>query len=283
MSIHFESDHPFIAVPLECETIEDLQDRIDEILKKPYDMIAFDAGLFNGTINLSQLWNALLFIARDAEQPSVLFSCDKSKLPEMYQTDNDYATILRFAIRSALIDAVKIEGSLDEDDIDDIAGQAVDLGSVPIIVIRADQGTKADELVQKMESRWDLEAKTFELAVPVQTQEDIQALEDAAKAANVLHAKGIGTVMITLGSRGVWLSAEGESRRIPGFRLQAIDTIAAGDTFNGGLVTALLEGTALPEAIRFAHAAAAIAVTRKGAQPSVPWRTEIDEFLAQQG
>lgn len=76
---------------------------------------------------------------------------------------------------------------------------------------------------------------------------------------------------------------EGESRRIPGFRVQAIDTIAAGDTFNGALVTALLEGTALPEAIRFAHAAAAIAVTRKGAQPSVPWRTEIDEFLAQQG
>ena len=39
MSIHFESDHPFIAVPLECETIEDLQDRIDEILKKPYDCL----------------------------------------------------------------------------------------------------------------------------------------------------------------------------------------------------------------------------------------------------
>ena len=111
----------------------------------------------------------------------------------------------------------------------------------------------------------------------------VEGDEDAAKAADVLHAKGIGTVMITLGSRGVWLSAEGESRRIPGFRVQAIDTIAAGDTFNGALVTALLEGTALPEAIRFAHAAAAIAVTRKGAQPSVPWRTEIDEFLAQQG
>lgn len=105
----------------------------------------------------------------------------------MYQTDNDYATILRFAIRSALIDAVKIEGSLDEDDIDDIAGQAVDLGSVPIIVIRADQGAKADELVQKMESRWDLEAKTFELAVPVQTKEDIQALEDAAKTFHEAH------------------------------------------------------------------------------------------------
>jgi ribokinase len=64
--------------------------------------------------------------------------------------------------------------------------------------------------------------------------------------------------------------------------VQAIDTIAAGDTFNGALVTALLEGSAA-EAIRFAHAAAAIAVTRKGAQPSVPWRKEIDEFLVNRG
>ncbi|WP_189339892.1 ribokinase [Raoultella sp. 10-1] len=107
--------------------------------------------------------------------------------------------------------------------------------------------------------------------------------DDAAKAANALHKKGIGTVIITLGSRGVWVSHDGEGRRVPGFKVQAIDTIAAGDTFNGALVTALLEGTGLAEAIRFAHAAAAIAVTRKGAQPSVPWRKEIDEFLRQQG
>ena len=107
--------------------------------------------------------------------------------------------------------------------------------------------------------------------------------DDAAKAARALHEKGIGIVMITLGSRGVWVSREGQGRRIPGFKVQAIDTIAAGDTFNGAFVTALLEGTALDEAIRFAHAAAAIAVTRKGAQPSVPWREEIDEFLRQQG
>ena len=107
--------------------------------------------------------------------------------------------------------------------------------------------------------------------------------EDAAKAAKVLHAKGIDTVIITLGSRGVWASVKGEGRRVPGFKVQAIDTIAAGDTFNGALMTALLENTPLAEALRFAHAAAAIAVTRKGAQPSVPWREEIDEFLRQQG
>ena len=84
-------------------------------------------------------------------------------------------------------------------------------------------------------------------------------------------------MIITLGSRGVWASVNGEGRRMPGFKVKAIDTIAAGDTFNGALVTALLEGK------RMDDAAAAIAVTRKGAQPSVPWRKEIDEFLSQQG
>lgn len=107
--------------------------------------------------------------------------------------------------------------------------------------------------------------------------------DDAARAALALHDKCIGTVIITLGSRGVWASVNGEGRRVPGFKVKAIDTIAAGDTFNGALVTALLEGKAMDDAIRFAHAAAAIAVTRKGAQPSVPWRKEIDEFLSQQG
>ncbi|KFC76945.1 ribokinase [Buttiauxella agrestis] len=107
--------------------------------------------------------------------------------------------------------------------------------------------------------------------------------DDAAVAAQALHAKGIETVIITLGSRGVWLSENGKGQRVPGFKVKAVDTIAAGDTFNGALVTALLEDKPMNEAIRFAHAAAAIAVTRKGAQPSVPWRHEIDEFLQQQG
>jgi len=107
--------------------------------------------------------------------------------------------------------------------------------------------------------------------------------DDAARAAGALHAKGIDTVLITLGSRGVWASVNGEGRRVPGFKVKAIDTIAAGDTFNGALMTALLEERSLDEAIRFAHAAAAIAVTRKGAQPSVPWRKEIEDFLGQQG
>lgn len=107
--------------------------------------------------------------------------------------------------------------------------------------------------------------------------------QGAAKAAAALHQKGIEKVIITLGARGVWFSQQGhEGKIIAGFKVNAVDTIAAGDTFNGAYVTAILEGKSDEQAIRFAHAAAAIAVTRRGAQPSVPWRNEIDQFLSEQ-
>lgn len=185
MSLHFQTDHPFVVVPLEGETIDDLGLRIDQILQKPYDMIGFDAGSFNGTINLSQLWNALLFIARDAEQPSILFSCDRAKLPDGFQ--GDYTNILRFAIRSALTDAVKIDGDIDEDDIADIAAQANDLGSVPIIVVKLAKVTTKNDALAKLEAVWDLEATHFELTAPVTSKEEIQVLEDAAAAFKGKH------------------------------------------------------------------------------------------------
>lgn len=107
--------------------------------------------------------------------------------------------------------------------------------------------------------------------------------QTAAEAAAAFHQKGIATVLITLGSKGVYVSEQGKSGEIiAGFRVQAVDTTAAGDTFNGGFVTALLEGKPMREAIRFAHAAAAISVTRLGAQTAIPTRVEADAFLAQQ-
>ncbi len=106
--------------------------------------------------------------------------------------------------------------------------------------------------------------------------------KSAVESARVFHAKGIPTVLITLGSKGVYVSEQGDGRIIAGFRVEAKDTTAAGDTFNGALITALLEHKPMSEAIRFAHAAAAISVTRKGAQPSIPSRAETLAFLAQQ-
>ncbi len=98
-------------------------------------------------------------------------------------------------------------------------------------------------------------------------------------AANKLHDKGIEIVLITLGSKGVWVSQKEQSELIPGFNVDAIDTTAAGDTFNGALATGLLEGMSLTSAIQFANAAAAISVTRFGAQTSIPTRSEIETFV----
>lgn len=119
----------------------------------------------------------------------------------------------------------------------------------------------------------------------VQKLTGVNLYDDAStvRACALLHDKGIKTVIITLGSYGVWVSVEGRGKRIPGFKVNALDTTGAGDTFNGALVTMLLEGKPLDESIRFAHAAAAIAVTRYGAQPAIPWRDEIEQFLQQQG
>ncbi|AUI66740.1 MULTISPECIES: ribokinase [Glaesserella] len=104
--------------------------------------------------------------------------------------------------------------------------------------------------------------------------------QSAALAANHFHQLGISTVLITLGSKGVYYSEQGQGEIIQGFRVEAVDTTAAGDTFNGAFVTALLEGKSAFDAIRFAHAAAAISVTRMGAQTAIPKRSEIEEFLS---
>lgn len=104
--------------------------------------------------------------------------------------------------------------------------------------------------------------------------------QSAAQAAAVFHQKGVAIVLITLGAKGVFISHNALQKIIPGFRVQAKDTTAAGDTFNGALVTALLEQKSQEEAIQFAHAAAAISVTRFGAQTSIPSRQETLDFLA---
>lgn len=103
--------------------------------------------------------------------------------------------------------------------------------------------------------------------------------QTAAVAANHFHQLGIETVLITLGSKGVYYSEKGQGEIILGFRVDAVDTTAAGDTFNGAFVTALLEGKSAKDAIRFAHAAAAISVTRMGAQTAIPNRKEVEQFL----
>ena len=108
----------------------------------------------------------------------------------------------------------------------------------------------------------------------------IRSQKDAGKAAARLHGKGVGTVIITMGARGAYLSDPGRSiaKMIPGFAVDAVDTTAAGDVFNGQLAVALSEERSLEEAVGLAHAAAALSIQKAGAQSSVPTREETDRF-----
>lgn len=107
----------------------------------------------------------------------------------------------------------------------------------------------------------------------------VSDLESADKAAKVFKDKGVQNVVITLGSRGVYVNEDGKSEIVPAYKVNAIDTTGAGDAFNGGLLTALSEGKTISEAARFANALAAISVQRIGTTPAMPTRAEIDKFL----
>ncbi len=102
----------------------------------------------------------------------------------------------------------------------------------------------------------------------------------AAQAAQALLARGVRNVVITMGSRGAFVGGRAVRQMIPAYNVKAVDTTAAGDVFNGALAVALAEGRSLLEAARFATAAAAISVTRLGAQTSAPKRHEINELFA---
>jgi ribokinase len=101
--------------------------------------------------------------------------------------------------------------------------------------------------------------------------------EEAATAAAVLRAAGARNVLVTLGPRGVQAALEGAAPALyDAPKVKAVDTTAAGDTFIGGFAAQLAQGASVDAAIRFAQRAAALSVTRAGAQPSIPTRAEVE-------
>jgi ribokinase len=102
--------------------------------------------------------------------------------------------------------------------------------------------------------------------------------DNAGEAAALLRRRGPRDVLVTLGEHGVaWASADG-TQHFDALRVRAVDTTAAGDTFIGALAALLVEGRSMPEAVRHAIRAAAICVTRPGAQASMPTRAEVEAF-----
>lgn len=107
----------------------------------------------------------------------------------------------------------------------------------------------------------------------------VNSPETAKKAGEKLLSFGCKNVIITLGEKGAYATTGNKEYYVPAFKVNAVDATAAGDTFCGTLAVALTENKEMDEAVRFASAASALTVTKKGAQPSIPYRNEINRFL----
>ena len=127
--------------------------------------------------------------------------------------------------------------------------------------------------------------KTVSILTPNETEAElltgvsVENEDDARKAAEALLARGVATVLVTLGENGVIIATADGVKKVDAFKVDPVDTTAAGDVFNGALAVAIAEGSPLDKAVVFANAAAAMSVTKLGAQPSAPTRNEIDEFM----
>ena len=99
-------------------------------------------------------------------------------------------------------------------------------------------------------------------------------------AADALLSKGVKCVIATLGKRGALIADKSGKKIIPGYRVTAVDTVAAGDAFNGALAAALVGGKTIEDAVKFANAAGALAVTKRGAIPSLPRLDEVESLFS---
>jgi len=118
-----------------------------------------------------------------------------------------------------------------------------------------------------------------EIEAEQMTGVDIRDLNDCREAGLRLLEKGVSSVIITLGAKGAYVVSREFEGLVEGFKVPVVDTTGAGDAFNGALAVGLAEGLGLKEAVRLANAAAALKVTRLGAQEGLPFRKEVKKFI----
>ena len=112
-----------------------------------------------------------------------------------------------------------------------------------------------------------------------QTASDVKSVETAARSLVTREAQ---TVIVTLGANGAMIVNKDGAKHIPSFKVNVVDTTAAGDAFIGGFAVALLGGQSLEDAVQYASACGALAVTKFGAQPSLPTADKVEQFVKAQ-
>ncbi|MDO8928133.1 MAG: ribokinase [Bacteroidota bacterium] len=216
------------------------------------------------------------FVAVDPENPSgvALITVDKKGENSIVVAPGSNGTLSAADFDKAIAELYESEYVLMQLEIpiptvEHIARMAA-IKQKKVVLNPAPAAALTDELLQNLYIITPNETEA-ELLTGIKVTDESSAL----KAASALNEKGVEIVIITMGSAGAFLLANGNSEIIKAPKVEAVDTTAAGDTFNGALVVALSEGKTIQESIVFANKAAAISVTRIGAQSSVPFRKEI--------
>ncbi len=208
---------------------------------------------------------ALICVAEDGENIiAVAGGANTNLSPSDIQKQSD-------VISSADILVVQLETPLET------VHQAVSIasaGGVKVILNPAPAQKLSDDLLGKISILTPNESEAQLL-----TGIKVDSAEDASKAADVLMGRGVETVLLTMGPRGAYIATAEFKELIPGFKVKAVDATAAGDVFNGALAVAIAQNKPIREAVSFANAAAALSVTKLGAQPSAPTKEDIDKFL----
>jgi ribokinase len=156
------------------------------------------------------------------------------------------------------------------------AAKLANKNNVPFILDPAPAKPLSDELLSMVDI-----IKPNETEAEIITGIKVTDEASATKAADALLAKGVKTVIITLGEKGLMLATKDGKEMIPNNKVVAVDSTAAGDAFTGSLAYGLAEGNSLKDAATYANVVAAISVTRYGAQPSMPTKQEVDVFIAE--
>ena len=209
---------------------------------------------------------ALIFVAPDGENTIAVASGANARL------GTEDVRQARQIITSSTVLLLQLETPLET------ALEAAAIASsagVPVILNPAPGQPLTDELLRRVAY-----LTPNETEAEILTGITIVKKTDLDRAADLLLSKGVKALLITLGPKGVYVVTPEKRQLIPAFQVMAVDTTAAGDAFNGALAVATAERKPLVEAARFASAAAALATTKAGAQPSLPLRPEIEQLLA---
>ena len=129
------------------------------------------------------------------------------------------------------------------------------------------------------------EYQYFDVITPNQIEAEyftglkVESESSAAKAAEILFDRGVETVIITVGDQGVYYKTQDENGFVDSFKIDSIDTTSAGDAFNGAFASCLTKDMSIYDSVRFACAAGALAVSKKGVQDSMPYSNDIHSFM----